>query len=363
MDLKVQTGRLVVEVCAPPDTSVGALKALLAPLTGQLARHMKLICKGRVLAPENARLVDCGVSATSNKLMLLANGGAAGSAPLAARPDTTVKPRSVAPRPPPPPADQLASRAAAWRETGLVALRDAGLASVPAEVWAVGECARGLDLHGNAALEAVPPQLAQLNGLTRLTLSSCGLRQLSWEALGSLSQLTVLALDGNALTELHEDVGRLTALKKLTLSRNQLHKLPAALGSCALTHLDASHNSLAALPAELGACVHLEELHLASNRLTALPAALGDCARLAVVDADGNGIAAAGVPDALLRAPSLHTLSLHANPVTLDQLRALPGWPDFERKRVAKVNRALGGNVLNASSAFDEGSDAIMRTR
>ncbi len=357
MDLKVQNGKQLAEVSTPVDATVGTLKALLAPLTGQLVRNMKLIHKGRVLAPDTAKLESLGVSASANKLMLL-GGGSVGPA---ATVKPAVKSAPVSRPAPPPPAEQLASRAAAWRETGLIGLRDANLDRVPPEAWALGDAARVLDLHGNARLGALPAEVAQLQKLTRLSLSACGLRDVAWSALCSLSLLTTLALDRNPLEELPEAAGELSALRKLTLTHCQLRSLPAALGRLqALTQLDAAHNALTALPAELSGCASLEELNVAHNSITALPASLGSCPRLATLDADSNSVDIQGVPPALLRAPVLRTLSLLANPVTLDQLRTLDGWDEFEAKRRAKVNKALGGGVL---SGFEESADAIMRGR
>ncbi len=260
------------------------------------------------------------------------------------------------------PASAAASRQAAWAKTGSVALRDAGLQDVPADVWAVGAATRVLDLSGNPALRGVGEQLGSLHALTRLQLCGCGLlaENIAWSALCRLSSLTTLALDHNALTALPDSLGSLRSLRQLSASHNALRSLPASVGQLsALTVLTLDGNALTALPDELGSCAELEELHVRRNALTALPPALGaGCLRLAVLSADGNRLPAAGIPPALLRAPALHTLSLHENPVTIEQLRELDGWGELDERRRAKANKAISARVLDASASFDEGADA-----
>jgi uncharacterized ubiquitin-like protein YukD len=363
VSLKVSFGRETLELRVPCSTTVAAAKELLASQTGVLARNAKLIHKGKVLA-DAQRLAACGV-ADGARVMLLAGAAGAASGRTAAQPvhvaasGRTVPAAVAAPVLAP---DAQAARRAAWAKTGSVALRDAGLAgAVPVEVWAVGAAARVLDLCGNPRLGGISTQLSLLAGLTRLHLRSCGLRDdgVAWEALCGLRQLKTLLLDGNALTTLPDALGELQ-LTHLSLSANALQALPASLGRMtSLLALNASANALTALPDTLGGCVALEELDVTRNLLTALPASLGEgCARLAVLAADNNRLPAAGLPPALLRAPSLHTLSVHNNPVTVEQLRELEGYAQLEARRRAKANKAIDGRVLGASSAFDEGADA-----
>ena len=97
---------------------------------------------------------------------------------------------------PPPGCPQ--ERAAVWDKTGIVALRGADLAELPNSLWAVGAAARTADLGGNA-LTALPAGIAALTGLMRLRLSHNALESagVPWEALASLQQLRMLALDHN----------------------------------------------------------------------------------------------------------------------------------------------------------------------
>jgi Leucine-rich repeat (LRR) protein len=207
----------------------------------------------------------------------------------------------------------------------------------------------------------VGPQVAALSNLTRLHLSACGLvdAAVAWDAVCSLSRLQVLVLDNNALTRLPDALGALAALTRLSVAQNALVELPASLCSLVLLQtLDVSGNALAALPQDLGNCSALEELVLTSNRVTALPASLAKCLALKVLTADTNHISCAGIPPPLLRLPALHTLSLHGNPCTIEELREVDGYAELDARRRAKADKVLQGRVLGAASAFDEGADA-----
>jgi Leucine-rich repeat (LRR) protein len=244
-----------------------------------------------------------------------------------------------------------------------VSLRDAGLAEVPCEVWQVGAAARCLDLCGNPrlCLRGVEPQLASLSNLTRLHLTACGLLDaaVAWDALCSLSQLQTLLLDNNSLTSLPESLGSLTLLKRLSVTHNALVELPASV--CRLSSLqllDVSSNKLQSLPLELGSCSALEELVLNQNCVAAIPVSLANCQGLKVLACDDNRISCAGIPPPLLRAPSLHTLSLHNNRCTIEQLREVDGYAELDARRRAKADKVVDGRVLGATKAFDEGADA-----
>lgn len=69
---------------------------------------------------------------------------------------------------------------------------------------------------------------------------------------------------------------------------------------------------------------------------------------------DHNMVSA--VPPEVFRAPSLHSISLHACPVTVQQLRDAEGWADFDQRRRARHSKAMDAGVMGATN-FDEGAD------
>ena len=378
LTLRVSHGRETLDVQLASDATVAALKDLLAARTGALARNTKLIHKGRVLV-DSQRLAACGVGDGARLMMLTASvrrescGSHATarhcthaaatlwqSAPPPASGVARTAPRQPSTSPAAVSLDAAAARRAAWAKTGSVALRDAQLQEVPPEVWAVGDAVRVLDVSGNPQLGSVNAQLAQLVALTRLHACGCGLNTdaVAWDSLCGLRNLRTLSLDGNGLTTLPEALGQLP-LTHLSVASNKLTALPASIGRLtALVALNVAHNALSELPEQLGNCCELEVLNAEHNLLTALPASLGECKRLAVLTVDSNRLSAAGLPPALLRAPALHTLSVHNNPVTVEQLREVDGYKELDARRRAKAEKAIGGRVLGASSAFDEGADA-----
>jgi Leucine-rich repeat (LRR) protein len=146
-----------------------------------------------------------------------------------------------------------------WKATGIVALRDGGLRSIPSNVLAIAGSVRTLDLTNNAISDIAEQDLQGFSQLQRLVLAVNRLQQLP-RSIGSLAQLKHLALDANKLTQLPAELGQLQRLEVLLLQGNQLAVIPDAVGSCK----------------------GLKTLNVSSNRLTALPWALGDCSSLQV---------------------------------------------------------------------------------
>jgi len=116
----------------------------------------------------------------------------------------------------------------------------------------------------------------------RVVEVSISLRGLSGDvpaAVGGLTALKTLRLDGNKLTSVPAALGGLTALTGLFLGGNQLTSVPAELGELtALERLKLGGNRLTrvgSVPEELGGLTALTELDLSGNQPTCVPAALG----------------------------------------------------------------------------------------
>ena len=123
-----------------------------------------------------------------------------------------------------------------------------------------------------AALAAI--EGAKADGQTKLKLVAVDPSVV--KAACEVTTLIELTLTGGLKT-LPEDIAQLVDLRRLTLARNALVELPAAIGCMTkLTHLDCSQNKLRRVPEDICALPALEELDLEDNQLVELPAALAD---------------------------------------------------------------------------------------
>ena len=88
-------------------------------------------------------------------------------------------------------------------------------------------------------------------------------------------RVEVLGLGSWGLCAVPAEIGRLSALRKLHLSGNQLTSVPAEIGQLtSLTELYLRSNRLTSVPAEIGQLTSLTHLDLAGNQLTSVPTAI-----------------------------------------------------------------------------------------
>jgi Leucine-rich repeat (LRR) protein len=91
-----------------------------------------------------------------------------------------------------------------------------------------------------------------------------------------------------------------------------------------------------------------------------LPDSLGNLKKLKVLQLDNNQIQQ--LPDALLSGcTSLHTLSLHDNPITPQQLESTPGFEAYNARRRGKYDKGISGGALLNSNGLDEGVDRLLK--
>lgn len=254
-----------------------------------------------------------------------------------------------------------ADRVAAWEKTGIVGLRDLNLEKLPAEVEAVGPKLRTIDATNNK-IRSLPDTLATLSHLQRLVLASNVISSLP-DSLAELSSLRLLNLDSNALTHLPDSLGSLSRLDSLSVANNKLQTLPATIGGLSsLKLLNISGNALGELPSTVGSCVQLEEIDASSNSLTALPAELGQLQKLKKLLLSANRLAA--VPSAIFTGcTALQTISLHNNPVTIQDIENTEGYTLFEERRKGRLDKAIASGVLLGASGLDEGIDRKLLDR
>ncbi|KAK4381242.1 LRR repeats and ubiquitin-like domain-containing protein [Sesamum angolense] len=133
--------------------------------------------------------------------------------------------------------------------------------TIPEEVWTCGPSARVLDVSQNSLLE-VPAAVGCLSSMQKLLLNGNHLldKSIGWEGLTSLKLLTVLSLNQN--------------------------KQFCAVGLKLLLFL--LLDSLTTLPSAVGAFTCLKQLHIANNKLTCIPTEIGCLTELQVLKAQNN---------------------------------------------------------------------------
>ncbi|XP_014876284.1 leucine-rich repeat-containing protein 40 isoform X2 [Poecilia latipinna] len=158
----------------------------------------------------------------------------------------------------------------AARKSGQLNLSGRGLTEVPQNVYRLNiddpaEAQENVSFRGS-------DRWWEQTDLTKLLLSSNQLTQLS-EDIKLLPALTILDdLSNNLLKHLPCSVGRLSALRKISLCHNKLSSLPDGLGQLAnVKLLDCSHNQLTNVPVSLAGMLALEQLYLQHNKLRRLP--------------------------------------------------------------------------------------------
>jgi len=174
-----------------------------------------------------------------------------------------------------------------------------------------------------------------LAGAQRLDL--CGdLQQLPEEVFALADTLEVLNLNGNRLTQLPADLGRLHRLRILFCSDNPFERLPEALGDCgSLEMVGFKACQIADVPAE-SLPPRLRWLILTDNHIGQLPQALGERPHLQKLMLAGNQLQ--GLPPSLAAAHRLELLRLSAN-----RFESLPSWLT-DLPRLAWL--AVSGNPL-----------------
>ena len=150
-------------------------------------------------------------------------------------------------------------------------------------------------------------------------LSQTGLREFPRRVFDYANTLEILDLSGNGMTDLPDDMGRLTRLRALFCSGNPFTRLPPSLGACpALRQIGFRGCSLREIPSE-ALPPALRWLTLTDNHLETLPAALGERPDLQKLMLAGNRLAS--LPDTLAQAKRLELIRLSAN-----RFDRLPPW-------------------------------------
>lgn len=247
------------------------------------------------------------------------------------------------------------ARVSTWKNTGIVALRDANLKVLPIQVWQEGSSARTLDATNNKLTE-LPNDIEKLTNLQRLMLGENRLEEIPVN-IGQLSSLKVLTLDKNRLSSLPDEVCLLLRLERLSMAQNFITLLPLSLGNLKkLKLLDIRGNKVNSLPSSIGECESLEEIVASDNQILELPDSICSLKQIKTLLLDGNRIDK--LPLLLLvECERLQTLSLHRNPILHLHFEQMEGYAAFEGRRRDKVDKQIAGNVMMGSKNLDDGLD------
>eukprot|EP00026_Physarum_polycephalum_P000022 Phypoly_transcript_00022.p1 GENE.Phypoly_transcript_00022~~Phypoly_transcript_00022.p1 ORF type:complete len:3281 (-),score=556.54 Phypoly_transcript_00022:159-8669(-) len=134
------------------------------------------------------------------------------------------------------------------------------------------------------------------------------------ESFALFSQLEILSLRNNKLTEFANPICSLPNLRVLRLSGNTLTKMPTTSVKFSQLHiLDLCKTGLANLPHSLTVLPSLKELHLSDNLLGSLPLGFSELTSLEILALDGNRLTE--FPASILSLTSLRSLNLNNNDI------------------------------------------------
>lgn len=249
-----------------------------------------------------------------------------------------------------PSAKIIVSKVNQAKKTGVLALRECGLKTLPSDAVAADtNTIRTVDL-GNNALKALPDTIGAWVGLQNFLCAQNALTELP-AAIGQLAGLQKLVLSGNQLRTLPLELSHLGSLRILQLDGNKLGpKLPANVFSGALLgaieELDLSSNALKEVPNSLGSVHSLVRLVLPRNELRTLPDALGRLTKLQYLDAADNLLS--GISPSLFESTCLSELWLKGNPMDRLVLQETRGFSSFLERRKNRIDAKIEANVVGA---------------
>ncbi|XP_040378725.1 plant intracellular Ras-group-related LRR protein 7 isoform X2 [Oryza brachyantha] len=202
----------------------------------------------------------------------------------------------------------------------------------------------------------IPQEVGRFVNMQRLVLTGNLIENIPAN-IGYLRNLKILALDRNRISVLPEELGSLSNLQQLSLSQNSLSRLPKSVGDLRnMLLLNVSDNKLTALPESIGACSSLEELQANGNSIEDVPSSICTLVCLKSLSLNGNKIRQ--LPQNLLRdCKALQNISLHDNPILMDQFQQMDGFKEFEARRRKKIDKQIDSNVMMSSTGLDEGID------
>ncbi len=185
------------------------------------------------------------------------------------------------------------------------------------------------------------------------------------DTLPHLPSLSHLSIDHNHLTTIPASISALLSLCVLRVSHNALTSIPDEVGAChALVDVDVSHNALTCVPVSLSRLAQLQRINLNKNRCEVTYREYGLCDAVGAWHVTGDTSSSPPhthhridtLPSAILTdCTSLRDIQCHDNPLTMERMRALDGFEQFDARRRAKHDKQVDMKLLN--TRFDEGAD------
>ena len=200
--------------------------------------------------------------------------------------------------------------------------------------------------------------LSRISSLRELRLAENALAGALPDCIGSLENLEILDLHGNAITEISSSLGRLSKLKTLNVSSNQLSSLPMeAIFDLAIVEINASRNRLcdSLLPVNIPQVPFLRNLDVSTNALLTISDVKVDFLALESLNVSNNRIAV--LPD-LSGWQELTILNAEENkiseiPAGFTALKKLSS-ADFGNNSLLQLDEGIGSmdnlNSLNISN-------------
>jgi Leucine-rich repeat (LRR) protein len=142
---------------------------------------------------------------------------------------------------------------------------------------------------GSEGVRIIPGDIGKLTALKHLSLRRNVLKSLP-EAIGNLTVLETLDLAYNDIQSMPSTITRCSNLRKLDLRYNDLEAIPEVAGLKSLWFLQLWGNKITVLPAGITSMPLLKELYLNNNRLSALPDGIMRMKSLTYVDFRENNI-------------------------------------------------------------------------
>jgi len=201
-----------------------------------------------------------------------------------------------------------------------------------------------------AAAPVAEPQELSETGIVMSILEKNGVTGVSFSDIATFGEGRIVGLNLNnpeagrpGIKILPPEIGRLDALKILSLNDNDLVTLPDEIGRLkALERLEARNNSLVALPSTIGNLSNLEELDVRNNELTSLPIEIGLCSKLWKLQLWGNALRT--LPESIGGLSSLRELYLRGNRLTTmprSVLKLKLGYLDMQENRLCDVSSEI----------------------